>query len=199
MFNSVDLLVKNIHRLLKEYERKPAWLAEKAGIKPPNLSRLLKGDGNPTLETVDAIARAFVVESADLLAPFEKLDITSLRKRLFVLRMDLGIAHEDSSKYRLILAGAPSIDHSMPRELAEERLAKAQNYIPVLEDEIRRIEGFLNARESEELARSRPTELNKLHSLVDQLDIADVPRLIKSLEAFFVEKSKGNNSSGTGS
>jgi transcriptional regulator with XRE-family HTH domain len=69
MAKSLDLLVSNLNTILGRLERKPAWLAQKSGIKPPNLGRLLKneGDQNPTLETVDKLADALKIRAADLI------------------------------------------------------------------------------------------------------------------------------------
>ncbi|MBA3755316.1 MAG: helix-turn-helix transcriptional regulator [Nitrosomonas sp.] len=69
MRNYLDALADNITKKLQEIERKPAWLAQKSGVKKSNLSRLLRKEGNPTLDTIVSIAKALDMDPDDLLAP----------------------------------------------------------------------------------------------------------------------------------
>lgn len=66
MPNYLQILAKNINYFLEEKHLRPAWLAEKSGIKPPNISKILSQFGNPTLETIGSLATALDLEVQDL-------------------------------------------------------------------------------------------------------------------------------------
>ncbi len=65
---SLETLGSNIKKKLHALGRRPAWLAKESGIAPGNISRILKLESSPTLETMEAISKAFGCEPADLLA-----------------------------------------------------------------------------------------------------------------------------------
>lgn len=92
MSNYLEILAKNINFFLDHEHKRPAWLAEASGIKPPNISKILGRSGNPTLETIEALARAMDLEPSDLLRTYrvdeEFLLIIAARKR-FMLTIEL--------------------------------------------------------------------------------------------------------------
>lgn len=71
MRNYVEIFAKNVQRILHEQERKPAWLAKKSGLKSSVISRLLNNEGNPTMETLVAVAEALDENLDSLLRPEE--------------------------------------------------------------------------------------------------------------------------------
>lgn len=68
MSKHLKSLTNNIDRILERLDRRPSWLAQKSGVPAPNLSRLLRGEGNPTLSTLIAIANALEVEVEELIS-----------------------------------------------------------------------------------------------------------------------------------
>lgn len=81
MSNYLNLLVKSIEDRLRELDRKPAWLAQKAGMPPGTLYRILKKERVPSLETIEAIENGFGLRPGELLrASTQKLE--SINKAL---------------------------------------------------------------------------------------------------------------------
>lgn len=101
-------LKANIERKLKELDRKPAWLADKSGVGKPNISRILKGEGNPSLEMISKIANAFGCHPWELLyewpknTPIDQPSIPELIKEIEGLKTLLKDSHDLKSreKYR---------------------------------------------------------------------------------------------------
>jgi transcriptional regulator with XRE-family HTH domain len=69
MRNPAQSLASNIEKFLQANDRKPAWLAKAAKVDPSGLGRILKGEGNPSLEVIDRIAQALGCEPGELLKP----------------------------------------------------------------------------------------------------------------------------------
>jgi transcriptional regulator with XRE-family HTH domain len=59
---------ERIQARLDELDQKPAWLAEKVGVSRSTITRILKGERNPTPETLHEIAPVLGVEVAQLVA-----------------------------------------------------------------------------------------------------------------------------------
>jgi transcriptional regulator with XRE-family HTH domain len=53
---------KRIQARLDELNQTPAWLAEKAGVPRSTITRILRGERNPTPETLHEIAPVLGVE-----------------------------------------------------------------------------------------------------------------------------------------
>lgn len=64
-----ETLAANMRRLMADRDWKQAELAERAGIAQKTVSQILTGSSAATIETVDAIARAFGIEVWQLLMP----------------------------------------------------------------------------------------------------------------------------------
>lgn len=47
---------QRIHAILQQLGQNPAWLAEKAGVERSTVTRIIKGDRNPTAETLSNLA-----------------------------------------------------------------------------------------------------------------------------------------------
>lgn len=68
MSNSSKLLAQNIKAELRRIERRPAWLSDKSGVSKGQISRILKGKANPTLETVDQLSKSLGIPSHQLIS-----------------------------------------------------------------------------------------------------------------------------------
>ena len=59
----MNLLIKEV---LKSKEKTAVWLAGEIGITQPNMSNIVSGKTNPSLETLEKIASALNVPISDL-------------------------------------------------------------------------------------------------------------------------------------
>lgn len=91
MFHRVmNIVTKNVTRILEEKKWTQIQLAKLAGLNEGGLSRLLKSTSNPTLSSIQKLARALDIEPYKLLVEYspnslgpisneEKVFITELR------------------------------------------------------------------------------------------------------------------------
>lgn len=70
----LEILAKNINMYLELNHKRPAWLAEQSGIKPPHISKILGRSGNPTLDTIVALSDAMEMRPRDLINVYENKD-----------------------------------------------------------------------------------------------------------------------------
>lgn len=103
MGNYKEIFAKNVLAILEERQKNQAWLAKRSGVKLPNLGKLLKAEGNPTLETLTALADALGVSVDDLLAgsPVNKTHFWSDEKQI---QEELDILHIKLNKIAALIA-----------------------------------------------------------------------------------------------
>ncbi len=118
MARSSALFRANTKNLLEKLGWNQAELARRAGLKPPVVSRVLTGVNDPELDTLDAIAHALGVTSAQLLsdpAAKESKPIViepTLDDALEMLRAEVKKSGRGS---RLLQAAEPGSNHRRRR------------------------------------------------------------------------------------
>lgn len=62
----------NVKELMRLHDRTPSWLADKSGLSPMTVFRILDGKTEPGLNTVEKIAKVFDVEPSSLIMSPDK-------------------------------------------------------------------------------------------------------------------------------
>ncbi|MDX6686281.1 MAG: hypothetical protein QOF86_2409 [Baekduia sp.] len=75
----VKVVGTNLRRLRSDHGRTLSDLARASGVAKATLSALESGRGNPTLETLSALAAALQVPMGDLIAPADPVPVTVVR------------------------------------------------------------------------------------------------------------------------
>lgn len=178
MSKSLDILAKNINWYLERNYKRPAWLAEESGIKPPNLSKILGRMGNPTLETIEALATAMDLHPADLIREYRD-------KRFFELIMmgrKVQALQYETEKLEERLAHATSEarpdtrihPHTIRKQIEENgsSISRLQKQMEQLESEIRADEEkkIKNAEMAPKIARPEAAE-EKVESQKSKADL----------------------------
>lgn len=86
--NSNEMVARNVRRFRRERQLSLGDVARKSGLSKQTLSKVELGTGNPTVDTMEAIAAALEV-------PIRRL-VTEWGSRVFLVRAGEG-RHEDSS------------------------------------------------------------------------------------------------------
>lgn len=100
----METAARQIAELLKRLGRRQSWLARAAGLTPPHLSRLLRGELDARVSTLEKIAD--VMGARFVLVPHDKLDeVARIVGREAPARVDVGTAFDD-----LFIAVDPDAD-----------------------------------------------------------------------------------------
>src|SRR5690606_3274955 len=113
----------------------------KSGVKPPNLSRLLKKDANPTLESISLLAAALDMDVDSLLRP-SKAPLNRPNPWFDRDHLENDIKELVSKETKLSLQLVNEIDSDVIRELLGARR--------VIQDEIDNIQGRLEQMDLQE-------------------------------------------------
>lgn len=196
MRNYVEIIAKNIERLLKEAERKPAWLAKKSGVKPSNISRLLNLEANPTLETITAIAEAFDLEPNDLLKANEGSEKKDSWDNTNLLEQEVLALRTKMAK--LEVAFNDEID---PQKI--EQILKTRRLI---DEEIGHLKGRINVlngwKKKKEKPKSNAEEkgdnelIIAINSRLPSLDDSQLGLVLDLIDGFTPGRSDFSNSTG---
>lgn len=160
MYNYLDILAKNINQYLEKNYKRPAWLAEKSGVKAPNLSKILSKMGNPTLETIAALAEAMDLHVSDLTRPYadpKEFDLTIAARKKSALLRDLEQA--EGALKRSLHPERPSTKshpHVLRRELEsiKQSIEQEEEKIASLRDQL----GWVKKSEApKEIQTANPT------------------------------------------
>lgn len=69
-YRVMNIVTKNVMRLLEERKWTQFQLAKLSGLNESGLSRLLNANSNPTLSSIEKLARAFDIKASDLLLEY---------------------------------------------------------------------------------------------------------------------------------
>lgn len=84
--DTLSALGKRVQRLRQKIGITQEQLSERAGISPKNLSELENGRGNPTLSSLEGLARAFEISMSELFdLEHERSSPEELRRELQTL------------------------------------------------------------------------------------------------------------------
>ena len=134
---------ERIQTRLDELDQTPAWLAEKVGVSRSTITRILKGERNPTPETLHEIAPVLGVEVAQLVAGTdaeqrvkEAQDIVSRRDYEAAVRqvVDFERKAHDLAAYVRELTERCAQEQGRARKLSDQ-LEESERKCSLLEEE----------------------------------------------------------------